>query len=515
MAAFYFNVFLLLSLLTITIVTPINGFKPLGVHEVSDFNRSSFPKGFVFGTASSAYQVEGAAFEDGKGPSNWDNFTHKYPEKIRDRSNGDVVDDSYHRYKEDIGLMKDLNMDAYRFSISWSRVLPKGKLSGGVNKEGIKYYNNLINEVLAKGLQPYVTLFHWDVPQALEDEYGGFLSRHIVDDFRDYAELCFKEFGDRVKHWITLNEPWSVSMNAYAYGKFAPGRCSDWMKLNCTGGNSGTEPYLTAHYQLLAHSAAANLYMIKYKSSQQGIIGITLLSHWYEPASKAKEDVDAAKRGLDFMFGWFMNPLTRGKYPKSMQTLVGKRLPKFTKEESRELKGSFDFLGLNYYSSYYAAHAPHLRNDAQPAIQTDSLINATFEHNGKPLGPMAASSWLCIYPKGFRNLLLYVKNTYRDPVIYITENGRDEFNDPTLSLEESLLDTYRIDYYYRHLYYLETAIRDGVNVKGYFAWSLLDNFEWESGLSLRFGLVFVDFKNGQKRHPKLSAEWFKNFLVKS
>ncbi|KAI5390775.1 variant 5, Beta-glucosidase 12, partial [Lathyrus oleraceus] len=275
MAVFHINVFLLLSLLTITIVTPMNGFKPLGVHEVSDFNRSSFPKGFVFGTASSAYQYEGAAFEGGKGPSIWDNFTHKYPEKIRDRSNGaafeggkgpsiwdnfthkypekirdrsngDVAVDSYHKYKEDIELIKDLNMDAYRFSISWSRVLPKGKLSGGVNPEGIKYYNNLINELLAKGLQPYVTLFHWDVPHALEDEYGGFLRRRIVDDFRDYAELCFKEFGDRVKHWITINEPWSVSMNAYAFGKFAPGRCSDWLNLNCTGGDSGTEPYLTA-----------------------------------------------------------------------------------------------------------------------------------------------------------------------------------------------------------------------------------------------------------------------------
>ncbi|KAI5445425.1 hypothetical protein KIW84_013603 [Lathyrus oleraceus] len=320
-----------------------------------------------------------------------------------------------------------------------------------------------------------------------------YLETAIRDDFRDYAELCFKEFGDRVKHWITINEPWSVSMNAYAFGKLAPSRCSDWLNLNCTGGDSGTEPYLTAHNQLLAHSAVANLYRIKYKLSQRGIIGITLVSYWYEPATTAKADVDASKRGLDFMFGWYMNPLTRGEYPKSMRTLVGKRLPKFSKEESRELKGSFDFLGLNYYSSYYAADAPHRRNAAQPAIQTDSLINATFEHNGKPLGPMSASSWLCIYPKGFKNLLLYTKKTYEDPVIYITENGRDEFNDPTLSLEESLLDTYRIDYYYRHLYYLETAIKDGVNVKGYFAWSLLDNFEWDSGLSLRFGLVFVDF----------------------
>ncbi|XP_045820620.1 cyanogenic beta-glucosidase-like [Trifolium pratense] len=517
MVTFDFNVFLLLFFV-LSIITTTNAVDPLALplrlQDFSDFNRSSFPPDFIFGTASSAFQYEGGAFEGGKGPSIWDTFTHEYPEKIRDRANGDVACDAYHRYKEDIATIKDLNMDAYRFSISWSRILPKGKLSGGINREGINYYHNLINEILANGLQPYVTLFHWDVPQALEDEYDGFLSRNIVDDFRDYAELCYKEFGDRVKHWITLNEPWSVSMNAYAYGKFAPGRCSDWLNLNCLGGDSGTEPYLTAHYQLLAHAAATKLYKIKYQQSQKGIIGITLLSHWYEPASKEKADVDAAHRGLDFMFGWFMDPITKGNYPKSMRSLVGSRLPKFSKEESEDLKGSFDFLGLNYYSSYYATDAPHLR-DARPAIQTDSLINATFQVNGKPLGPMSASSWLCIYPQGLRKLLLYVKNMYDDPIIYITENGRDEFNDPSLPLEESLLDTYRIDYFYRHLYSVQSAIRDGVNVKGYFAWSLLDNHEWESGFSLRFGLVFVDYENDLKRHRKLSAHWFKNFLQKS
>ncbi|KAL1324000.1 hypothetical protein AAHE18_13G056900 [Arachis hypogaea] len=444
--------------------------------------------------------------------------------KIKDGSNGDVADDSYHQYKEDIELMKYMNLDAYRFSISWSRILPKGKLSGGVNHKGIEYYNNLINELLANGLQPFVTIFHWDVPQALEDEYGGFLSPHIADDFKDYAEVCFKEFGDRVKHWITLNEPKSVSKNGYANGRYAPGRCSDWLKLNCTGGDSGTEPYLAAHHQLLAHAAAAKLYKTKYQASQKGLIGITLDSDWFVPVSKAKSDCDAARRALDFMFGWFMEPLTKGEYPKSMQSMVGDRLPKFSEEESQQLRGSFDFLGLNYYSSLYAAYAPHLRS-AKPALQTDALVNTSNQHNGNPLGPVAASDWLCIYPRGFRELLLFIKKQYSNPVIYITENGYDEFNDPTLSLEEALIDTYRIDYFYRHLYYLHTAIRlvsllhfpqsrDGVNVKGYFAWSLLDNMEWDSGYTVRFGLIFVDFKHGLKRYPKLSAHWFKNFLKK-
>ncbi|KAF7824010.1 cyanogenic beta-glucosidase-like isoform X1 [Senna tora] len=480
--------------------------------DVSYLNRSSFPDGFIFGTASSAYQYEGAANEGGRGPSIWDTFTHKYPEKIKDKGNGDVADDSYHRYKEDVGIMKYMNLDAYRFSISWSRILPKGKLSGGVNQEGIKYYNNLINELLANGLQPFVTIFHWDVPQALEDEYGGFLSPQIVSDFRDYAELCFKEFGDRVKHWITLNEPRSVSKNGYANGRFAPGRCSAWLNMNCTGGDSATEPYLVSHYQLLAHAASVQVYKIMYQASQKGLIGITLNSDWYLPYSNENSDIEAAERALDFMFGWYMAPLTKGEYPKSMRSLVGNRLPKFSKEQSSLLKGSFDFLGINYYSSFYAAHAPNISNPSRPSLQTDSFVNVTNNRNGKPLGPMAASAWLCIYPRGFRELLLYIKRKYNNPMIYITENGYDEYNDPTLSLAEALMDTSRIDYYYRHLYYLQTAIKDGVKVKGYFAWSLLDNLEWDSGYTVRFGMNFVDYKDGLKRYHKLSAQWFKNFL---
>ncbi|CAJ1952333.1 unnamed protein product [Sphenostylis stenocarpa] len=231
----------------------------------TSLNRSSFPQDFIFGTASSSYQYEGAAYVGGRGPSIWDTYTHDYSDKIKDRSNGDVAIDEYHRYKEDVEIMKDMNLDAYRFSISWSRILPKGKVKGGVNKEGINYYNNLINELLAKGLQPFVTIFHWDLPQSLEDEYGGFLSPNIVKDFQDYAELCFKEFGDRVKYWLTLNEPWTFSKHGYAEGATAPGRCSPWQNLNCTGGDSATEPYIVAHNQLLAHAAAVNIYRTKYQ----------------------------------------------------------------------------------------------------------------------------------------------------------------------------------------------------------------------------------------------------------
>ncbi|KAJ7980721.1 Beta-glucosidase [Quillaja saponaria] len=477
------------------------------------FNRTSFPSGFIFGTASSAYQYEGAANEGGRGPSIWDTYTHRYPDKIKDASTGDVAADEYHCYKEDVEIMKELNFDAYRFSISWSRILPKGNISGGVNKEGIQYYNNLINELLAKGLQPFVTIFHWDLPQALEDEYGGLLSPHIVNDFKDYAELCFKEFGDRVKHWITLNEPLSVSKNGYSIGKFAPGRCSAWQNRNCTGGDSGTEPYIVSHNQLLAHAAAVKVYKDKYQAFQKGLIGITLNTDWMVPFSNQESDQLAAQRALDFFFGWYMEPLTTGKYPSSMQSLVGNRLPKFSKVQSELLKGSFDFLGLNYYSSQYVADIPFL-SDARPSYLTDSKANLSTQRNGIPIGPQGSSDWLHIYPRGFHELLVHIKRKYKNPLIYITENGYDEFNDPNLSLKEALLDSYRVDYFYRHLYFLLRAIKDGVNVRGYFAWSLLDNMEWNSGYTVRFGINFVDYKNGLKRHQKLSARWFKDFLKK-
>ncbi|XP_028770241.1 beta-glucosidase 12-like [Neltuma alba] len=407
--------------------------------------------------------------------------------------------------------MKDMNLDAYRFSISWSRILPKGNLSGGINQEGIKYYNKLINELLANGMTPFVTLFHFDLPQGLDDEYGGFLSPRIVKDYVDYVEVCFKEFGDRVKHWITLNEPSGYSTGGYGDGTEAPGRCSSWLNPNCSDGDSGTEPYLVSHYQILAHASAVRLYKTKYQESQKGLIGITLAAHWFVPYSQQQSDRHATSRALDFMLGWFMEPITIGKYPKNMQSLVGRRLPKFTKEERRIVRGSFDFVGINYYTSYYAFHAPK-PNASQPNYFTDSRVNHTGVRNGIPIGPRAASEWLYVYPRGIKNLLLYIKAKYNNPLIYITENGVDELNNPKLPLEEALIDTFRIDYHYRHLHYLRSAIKDGVNVKGYFVWSLLDNFEWSTGYTVRLGINFVDYKNHLKRYHKLSALWFKNFL---
>jgi beta-glucosidase len=480
--------------------------------DIGNLSRSSFPRGFIFGAGSSAYQFEGAVNEGGRGPSIWDTFTHKHPEKIRDGSNADITVDQYHRYKEDVGIMKDQNLDSYRFSISWPRILPKGKLSGGINHEGIKYYNNLINELLANGIQPFVTLFHWDLPQVLEDEYGGFLNSRVINDFRDYADLCFKEFGDRVKNWVTLNEPWVFSNSGYALGTMAPGRCSG---PTCQAGNSGTEPYIVTHNQILAHAAAVHVYKTKYQPYQKGKIGITLVTNWFIPlGDNSIPDQKAAKRSLDFQFGWFMEPLTTGDYSKSMRAIVKNRLPKFSKFQSRLVNGSFDFIGINYYSSSYISNAPPIGN-AKPSYSTDPMTNTSFEKHGIPLGPRAASFWIYVYPRGLRDLLLYTKSKYNNPAIFITENGMNEFNDATLPVEEALLDTYRIDYYYRHLYYIRLAIKAGSNVKGFYAWSFLDCNEWFAGFTVRFGLNFVDYKDGLKRYPKLSAQWYKNFLKRN
>lgn len=477
------------------------------------FNRTSFPPNFIFGAASSSYQYEGAVKEGGRGPSIWDTFTHKYPEKILDRSNGDVADDFYHRYKEDIKLMKFIGLNGFRLSISWPRVLPYGKLSKGVNREGIAFYNNVINELLSKGIQPHVTLFHWDLPQALEDEYGGFLNPKIVDDYKDFAELCFKEFGDRVKHWATFNEPWTFCSAGYDSGTIggthAPGRCSAWMNKGCPAGDSSTEPYLVAHHIILSHATAVKLYREKYKPHQKGQIGIVLVTNWFIPYSKTITDIRAAQRALDFFYGWFLNPLTYGDYPRIMRTAVGNRLPKFTAEESKLVKGSYDYLGLNYYTANFGSPLP-MANSPNISYSTDIQVNLTSQRNGKLIGEPTGVSIFYSYPDGLRELLIYTKKKYNDPIIYITENGIGDSKKDTV--KKGTNDPQRIRFYHGHFLALKAAIDAGVKVKGFFAWSFLDTFEWPSGYTLRFGLVFVDFKNGQKRYPKSSSYWLKKFL---
>eukprot|EP01018_Ginkgo_biloba_P033173 Gb_35940 [translate_table: standard] len=322
-----------------------------------------------------------------------------------------------------------MGMDAHRFLISWSQILPKGSVKGGINKEGIAYYNNLISELLNNGIKPFITIFHWDLPQALEDDYGGFLSSIIVKDFAAYAEVCFQAFGDRVKHWITLNEPWTYVTRGYDRGTHAPGRCSYYINGNCSARDSATEPYITAHNLLLCHAVVVNIYKTKEYIAQalpKGCICITLVSAWMLPYSETINDQRAAQRALDFKF---MDPITRGDYPSTMRNLVDGRLPKLTKLQSRLLKGSYDFIGLNYYTSRYAADNPKPSLPLQTDYFKDSRVNLVSERNGVPIGQRVASPWLYVYPPGIKDLLNYTKNRHNNPLIFITENGKDRYFD--------------------------------------------------------------------------------------
>ncbi|KAJ7975201.1 putative Beta-glucosidase [Quillaja saponaria] len=446
--------------------------------DTGGLSRESFPEGFLFGTATSAYQVEGMADKDGRGPSIWDEFI-KTPGIIADNSTGEVAVDQYHRYKEDIDILAKHNFEAYRFSISWSRIFPDG--AGKVNWKGVAYYNRLINYMLKKGITPFANLYHYDLPLALEKKYQGLLSRNVVKDYADYAEFCFKTFGDRVKNWMTFNEP------------------------------RAPEPYIVAHNLILAHATAVQRYREKYQEKQKGRIGILLDFVWYEPLTRSKADNYAAQRARDFHVGWFIHPLVYGEYPKTMKNNVRDRLPTFSEEEVKMVKGSLDYVGINQYTTYYMQDIGPRQPQKDLSYQQDWNVGYVYEKNGVPIGPLEYSGWLYNVPWGLRKALLYIKERYGNPTVILAENGMDDPGNVTFS--KGLHDTTRINYYKDYLLQLKQAVDDGANVVGYFAWSLLDNFEWRLGYTSRFGIVYVDFKT-LKRYPKMSARWFKKMLTR-
>ncbi|KAK1562811.1 hypothetical protein Q3G72_017470 [Acer saccharum] len=464
-----------------------------------EVSQSDFPPSFVFGVATSAYQIEGACKEGGRGASIWDAFSHTEG-KILDGSNGDIAVDHYHRYKEDIELIAKLGFTAYRFSISWSRIFPDG-LGTKVNEEGITFYNNIIDALLKKGIQPYVTLYHWDLPLHLHESMGGWVNKEIVKYFGIYADTCFASFGDRVKKWITINEPMQTAVNGYDIGIFAPGRCQQ----------SSTEPYLAAHHQILAHATAFSIYRSKYKDKQGGQVGLTVDCEWAEANSDRIEDKSAAARRIDFQLGWYLHPIYYGDYPEVMRKKLGDQLPEFTQEDKDLLRNTLDFIGLNHYTSRFIAHEVNslVEGNYYQAQEMERIVE--FE-DGEIIGEKAASEWLYVVPWGIRKALNYIAQTYNNPIIYVTENGMDDEEDDTSPLHEMLDDKMRVKYYKRYLAAVSQAIKDGADVRGYFAWSLLDNFEWSQGYTKRFGLIYVDYKNGLTRHPKSSAYWFLRFL---
>uniref|UniRef100_A0A9I9DHC1 Beta-glucosidase 11-like n=1 Tax=Cucumis melo TaxID=3656 RepID=A0A9I9DHC1_CUCME len=458
---------------------------------VDDYTRDDFPPTFVFGSATTAYQVEGAAFEDGRTPSIWDTFAHSVDGP---GGNGDVACDQYHKYKEDVKLMVDVGLDAYRFSISWSRLIPNGR--GPINPKGLEYYNNLINELINHGIQPHVTLHNFDLPQALEDEYGGWVSPKIIEDFKAYAEVCFREFGDRVMHWTTVNEANVFALGGYDMGFVPPNRCSfPFGTRNCSKGNSSTEPYLAMHHCLLAHASAAALYNTNYKDKQHGFVGISVYLLRFVPLTDSKEDAKAVERAYEFLLNWMLHPLVFGEYPKLMIKNVGSKLPIFTKAESSLVKGSADFIGIIHYQNW------RVKDDPQSLMLQIRDPRADMGAKIMMLKENATA------PESLQIMIEYLKEVYGNPPTYIYENGLP------MKRSSELEDVPRVEYMHSYIGAVLDALRNGSNVKGYFTWSFLDLFELLDGYHSSYGLFYVDLDDPNlKRYPKLSAKWYSNFL---
>ncbi|PIA30694.1 hypothetical protein AQUCO_05400061v1 [Aquilegia coerulea] len=478
------------------------------VRSNEEISRSQFPRGFFFGAATSSYQVEGAVFEDGKGLNNWDIFSH-IQGNILDGKNADVADDHYHQYEEDFELMHSLGMNSYRFSISWTRILPRGRF-GDINPSGIKFYNKLIDSLLLKGIEPFVTISHHDIPQELEDRYQSWLSPLIQDDFEYYADICFRNFGDRVKYWITINEPNLFSDLAYMRGIYPPSRCSPPFG-NCSSGDSDTEPLIVVHNMILSHAKAANIYRKYYQVKQGGYITIVPHAEMLVPISDAEADREAANRAMAFSAPWILDPLLHGDYPPEMRQYLGDQLPTFSPEEVNIVKGSIDYIGFNHYSTLYAKDCIQSSCDSGSSRAIQGYVYITGERNGTLIGDTAFPSFFVV-PEGLEMLVEYLKTRYNNKPMFLLEHGMAQGNEPIELHNELLHDINRVNYHKRYLASLERAIRNGADVRGYFVWSLIDNFEWIYGYSLRFGLYYVDYQS-LKRIPKSSAKWYRNFLT--
>jgi beta-glucosidase len=436
-----------------------------------------FPDEFLWGTSTSAYQVEGSPLADGAGASIWHRFAHT-PGRVADGSTGDLACDHYRRYLDDVALMQSLGTNAYRFSVAWGRVMPRGRHA--VNAPGLDFYERLVDALLARGIEPMVTLYHWDLPAALDD-LGGWLNPDIAGWFAEYATVVFRRLDDRVKLWTTINEPWVITDGGYLHGTLAPGHRSHF------------EAPIASHHLLRAHAEAVKAY----RTEGRHRVGVVVNLEPKYPASADPADQAATMRAHTYVNRQYLDPLLLGRYPDGMGEIFGEAWPRWPADDLALFRQPIDFLGVNYYTRGLTRFDPH----AWP-------LRAAPER--RPRATYTETGWEVFAP-ALTDVLVWVKERYGGLPIYVTENGAAFFDPPCLE-SDGLADPLRVDYLRRHLAALHAALERGVDVRGYFVWSLLDNFEWAHGYTKRFGLVHVDFDT-QRRTPKDSALFYASVIA--
>ena len=439
---------------------------------------TAFPPGFLWGAATSAYQIEGSPLADGAGPSIWHRFV-RTPGLVAGGDTGDVACDHYRRCSDDVALMKSLGLTAYRFSIAWARVLPEGR--GRVNAAGLGFYERLVDALLAAGIRPMATLYHWDLPAALDDR-GGWLNPDIADWFADYARVVFRALDDRVPLWATLNEPWVVTDGGYLHGALAPGHRNRF------------EAPIASHQLLRAHAKAVQAY----RAEGRHAVGLVVNIEPKVPATQDPADLAATERAHAYMNRQYLDPVLLGRYPEEMREVFGEAWPEWPQADMALIREPIDFLGINYYTRNVVRH-----DDAAWPVRASMVRQkqATYTETG----------WE-VFPRGLTDTLLWIKQRYGAVPQYVTENGAALY-DPPVAEGGRIADPLRVDYYRKHLGAVADALRQGVDLRGYFAWSLLDNLEWSLGFSKRFGIVHVNFET-QQRTLKDSARYYADVVAR-
>jgi beta-glucosidase len=436
-----------------------------------------FPPDFLWGAATSAYQIEGSPLADGAGPSTWHRFAHS-PGRVHGGHTGDIACDHYRRWRDDVALMQSLGLQAYRFSVSWSRIFPEG--TGAVNEAGLDFYERLVDALGEAGIAPFLTLYHWDLPAALDDR-GGWLNPDSPLWFAEYAHAVHRRLGDRVATWATLNEPWVVIDGGYRMGAHAPGHRSIF------------EAPRAAHHLLRAHAHGVRAL----RDGGADRVGIVINLEMKHPATDRPEDVAAAARAHAYFNRQYLDPLVLGTYPDELAEIYGAGWPGYTDADAAQTREPLDFLGVNYYSRSVVRHDPAHEPDGAPRIRQDRATHTTLDWE--------------VYPDGLTEALRWVTERYGPLPLYVTENGAAFYDPPQVPASGVVEDPLRVDYFRSHIAAVERAVAAGADVRGYFAWSLLDNFEWAAGYRPRFGLVHVDYET-QVRTPKRSAHVYRDII---